>query len=101
MEQSITFNHAVASASASVSTGTDGEEVFLLLPLRPPFRRDETLSMAELSWPIFSFNISLLSCYKHQTHICVLVLVFLTISVLSFSFIPLGLRHSTSAAPVS
>jgi hypothetical protein len=47
----------VASTSGSLSTGTTGT---LLLPLK----REDTLSMAELSWLIFAFKVCLVLFYK-------------------------------------
>jgi hypothetical protein len=45
----------VASTSGSLSTGTTGT---LLLPLK----REDTLSMAELSWLIFAFKVCRVLC---------------------------------------
>ncbi len=47
----------VASTSGSVSTGTVGT---LLLPLK----REDTLSMAELSWLIFAFKVCRVLCFQ-------------------------------------
>lgn len=46
----------VASTSESVSTGTAGE-------LLPPLKREDTLSIAEFSWLIFAFKVSLVFCF--------------------------------------
>lgn len=50
-------SHIVASTSGSFSTGTLG---ILLLPLK----REDTLSMAELSWLIFSFKVWRVLCFQ-------------------------------------
>lgn len=60
--------HRVASTSGSFFTGGAGT---LLLP---PLKREDTLSMAELSWPIFSFKVCLVLCLpeiaKHNYNSC-------------------------------
>jgi hypothetical protein len=49
----------VASTSGSLSTGTTGT---LLLPLK----REDTLSMAELSWLIFAFKVCRVLCSQKK-----------------------------------
>lgn len=53
--------YMLASTSGSLSIGAAGT---LLLPLK----REDILSMAEFSWPIFSFKVCLVLCFQEQHH---------------------------------
>lgn len=49
--------YMVASTSGSISTGTLGA-------LLPPLKREDTLSIALLSWLIFAFKVCLVLCFR-------------------------------------
>lgn len=50
----------MVASSGSVSTGTGGM-------LLPPLSREDTLSIAEFSWLIFSFKVCLVFCISGMT----------------------------------
>ena len=59
--ENASLSHMVASTSGSVSTATVGE-------LFPPLRREDTLSIAEFSWLIFSFKVCLVLCFPQNVN---------------------------------